>query len=129
MDIIISARHMNHVSERMRSELEGRLERVAQKYGKLTKAEVVFDKVRDKYAVEIVLHGKGINIDAKSSGADNLYEALHQASDRLDKQLDKKAGKMKRHNSTHLGNLELEFVVRTEEEMEMETEFDAVSAF
>lgn len=127
MDIIISARHMSHVSDSMRSELEGRLERVSQKYGKLTKAEVVFDKVRGKYAVEIVMHGKGINIDAKSNGADNLYEALHQASDRLDKQLDKKTGKMKKHNSTHLGNLELEFVVRSEDELE--TEFDAVSAF
>ena len=125
MDIIISARHMSHLSQKMKSEVEGRLNRISQKYGKLTKSEVVLDKVKERYSAEIVMHGKGINIDAKSSDSDNLYDAIHQAADRLEKQLDKKAGKMKKHNSKHLGDLELDLLVDVEDEFE----YDEAAAF
>lgn len=125
MDIIISARHMSHISPKMKSEVEGRLDRMSQKYGKLTKTEVVLDKVKDRYSAEIIMHGKGINLDAKSLDADNLYDAIHQAADRMEKQLTKKADKLKKHNSKHLGNLELDLIVSMEEEDDIE----AIAAF
>ena len=125
MDIIISARHMSHISPKMKSEAEGRLEKMSQMYGKLTKTEVVLDKVKERYSAEIIMHGKGINLDAKSTDADNLYDAIHQAADRMEKQLSKKAGKLKRHNSKHLGNLELDLITSMQEE----EEYDDVVAF
>ena len=125
MDIIVSARHMNHVSPAMRIEVESRLTKLSFYHSKLTKAEVVMDRVKGGSTAEIVLYGKGINIEAASGLCDNLYEAIHQAADRLEKQLKKKAGKRKRkHNSKHLGNLEVEILNITHELSDYEEEFE-----
>ena len=111
MDIIISARHMKHVSPAMKIEIESRLNKFTFYQNKLTKAEVVMDKVKSGSTAEIVLHGKGINLEASSGMCDNLYEAIHQASDRLEKQLKKKLDRRKRkHSSKHLGDLEVELL-------------------
>lgn len=109
MDIIVSARHMRHVSPSMRDEIEARLSKMSQ-YANLTKAECVMDKVKSGSYAEIVLHGKGIHLEAKSDSTSNLYEAIHQACNRMEKQLKKKQGKRKKHNSKHLGNLEVEIL-------------------
>ena len=109
MDIIVSARHMNHVPTGMRSEIEARLSKISQ-YANLTKAECVMDKQKSGDYAEIVLNGKGIHLESKSDGMSNLYEAIHQACDRMEKQLKKKQGKRRKHNSKHLGDLEVELI-------------------
>ena len=125
MDIIISARHMNHVSPAMKSEIEARLDKMSSFYSKLTKAEVVMDKSKNGNMAEIVLHGKGIYIEAESSMTDNLYEAIHQPADRLEKQLKKKFGKRKKkHNTLHLGNLEVELINFANEQMDYEDDYE-----
>jgi ribosomal subunit interface protein len=125
MDIIISARHMNHVSPSMKSEIETRLDKLSSMYSKLTKAEVVMEKVKTGDIAEIVLHGKGIYLEAESSISDNLYEAIHQAVDRLEKQLSKKFGKRKKkHNTLHLGNLEVELINLANAELDYEDEYE-----
>lgn len=109
MDIIVSARHMRHVPPTMRDEIEARLSKMSQ-YANLTKAECVMDKVKSGSYAEIVLNGKGIHLEAKSDSTKNLYEAIHQACDRMEKQLKKKQGKRRKHNSKHLGDLEVEIL-------------------
>ena len=109
MDIIVSARHMDHVPSGMRSEIEARLSKISQ-YANLTKAECVMDKQKSGSYAEIVLNGKGIHLESKSDSMSNLYEAIHQACDRMEKQLKKKQGKRRKHNSKHLGELEVEIL-------------------
>lgn len=109
MDIIVSARHMNHVPSGMRSEIEARLSKISQ-YANLTKAECVMDKVKSGSYAEIVLNGKGLHLESKSDSMKNLYEAIHQACDRMEKQIKKKQGKRRKHNSKHLGDLEVEIL-------------------
>ncbi|MCM8539296.1 MAG: ribosome-associated translation inhibitor RaiA [Lentisphaeraceae bacterium] len=109
MDIIVSARHMNHVPAGMRSEIEARVSKMSQ-YANLTKAECVMDKVKNGNYAEIVLNGKGLHLEAKSDNVSNLYEAIHQACDRMEKQIKKKQGKRRKHNSKHLGDLEVEIL-------------------
>ena len=104
MDIIVSARHMNHVPPGMRSEIEARVSKMSQ-YANLTKAECVMDKVKSGNYAEIVLNGKGLHLEAKSDSVSNLYEAIHQACDRMEKQIKKKQGKRRKHNSKHLGEI------------------------
>lgn len=109
MDIIISARHMDHVPSSMRDEIEARLSKMSQ-YAKLSKAECVIDRVKNGSLAEIVLIGKGIHLEAASDHSTNFYCAIHQACDRMEKQLKKKQGKRKKRNSKHLGELEVETV-------------------
>ena len=109
MDIIVSARHMDHVPKAMKYEIEARLSKIAQ-YANLTKAECVMDKVKSGSYAEIVLNGKGIHLESKSDSMKNLYDAIHQACDRMEKQIKKKQGKRRKHNSKHLGDLEVEIL-------------------
>ena len=110
MDVIVSARHMTKFPSSMKSESVDLLNRISEKYSKLTKAEVVMDKTKNGCTAEIVLHGKGINLEAKSDSVPNLYDAVHQAAERLEKQLAKKMGRKKRHNFRHLGEMEVEIL-------------------
>ena len=128
MDIIISARRMNHVSPAMKNEIEARLEKIASQYSKLSKAEVVMEKGKTGSVAEIVLSGKGVYLEAESSASDNLYEAIHQAADRLEKQLNKKFAKQKKkHNTLHLGNLEVELLEFAEKQMDYEDDYEEIA--
>ena len=81
---------------------------MSSKFPKLTKAEVVFDRTKNGCHAKIVLHER-VNLESKSDDVSNLYDAVHQkAAERLEKQLTKKHGRKKRHNSRHLGDLEVE---------------------
>ena len=126
MDIIISARHMDHVSAAMKEEIEYRLSKL-DKMATLTKAECVMDKAKAGNHAEIVLYGKGINLEAKSDMMANLYDAIHQVCDRIEKQLKKKQGKRRRHNSKHLGELEVEILSLSQaqaDNLDYEDEFE-----
>ena len=122
MDIIISARHMKSVSQTMKLEIENRLNKMSFYQVKLTKAEVVMDRVKGGNSVEIVLHGKDTKLEASSDLSNNLYDAVHQAADRLERQLKKKLGRRKRrHNSKHLGVLEVELIeLHSHDDLEFE---------
>lgn len=124
MEVIVSARHMTKSPVSMKAEAENLISRLSEKFPKLTKAEVVLDKTKNGSFAEIVLHGKGINLEAKSDYTANLYEAIHQASERLEKQLHKKLDRKKRHNSKHLGELEVELLNINYSMSEYEAEFD-----
>jgi ribosomal subunit interface protein len=124
MEVIVSARHMSKVPPSMKSEAEDLLARITEKYPKLTKAEVVMDKTKKGCFAEVVLHGKGIDMEARSLETTNLYDAVHQAVERLEKQLSKKHGRRKRHNSQHLGDLEVEILSISHEMTEYELEVE-----
>ena len=126
MDIIVSARHMDHVPPSMKAEFEARVSKLSQ-FAKLTKAECVLDKVKSGSYAEIVLNGKGIHLESESDSMTNLYEAVHQACDRMEKQLRKKQGKRRKHNSKHLGDLEVEILnisFAVEDSFDMEDELE-----
>ena len=120
MDIIVSARHSN-LSDAMKSEAEGRVAQLTQCYNKLTRAEVVMD-VKNRNHVEIILHGKGIHLDAKAEG-DNLYESISVAVERLEKQLEKKVAKIRDHSGKHLGELEADHLAAAAKEDELVEEY------
>ena len=106
MEIIVSARH-SQLAQSMKEEAYACVEKIAEFHGKLTKAEVVMDTVKDRNLVEIVMHGKGINVTTKGEG-ENLYVALHEAGDHMDRQLKRISDKRKDHSGKHLGEIEAE---------------------
>jgi putative sigma-54 modulation protein len=108
MNIIVSARHMQ-LTEAMNNSVTESLK--ALKHNKdLTQAEVVLDTDHHKLVAEIHLHGKGININAKAE-TENMYEAIDNAVEKLQKQLNKKVG-LTHHQlkGKHLGDIEAEIV-------------------
>lgn len=95
MDTIISARHMA-LTDSMRYNVEHKLARISELYPKLNKAEVILDVNRHGFIAEIVLHGKKVNLEAKAE-AENMYSAISEATDRMEKQLRKKFKTNKKH--------------------------------
>lgn len=125
MDIIISARHMDLMGS-METNVREKLSRIADHFPKLNKAEVVLDVTsRNEFFAEIVLHGKGINLDSKSYG-ENMYIAISKAAEKMERQLDKKRHKRHDHHKHGKGFtpaispeiLELDAMIEIEEMLE-----------
>ena len=99
MDIIISARHMA-LTGSMETNTREKLKHFSSHYTKLNKAEVVLDVSKKDFSAEIIIHGKGINLEAKAS-ADNMYSAINLAAEKMEKQLQRVMGKkMDKHRHT-----------------------------
>lgn len=107
MDITVSARHME-LTEAMKNAAISSLESI--NHGQqLTRAEVVLDTDHNKFIAEIIVHGSGINLDAKAE-MDDMYAAIDKATDRLQTQIDKKFSKLlDSHKGPHLGEIEAEY--------------------
>lgn len=106
MDIIVSARHME-LTDAMKNSVISSLEGLNHA-SNLTKAEVVLDTDHKQFRAEIVVHGSKMNLDAKAE-MDDMYDAIDKAVDRLQKQIDKKFGKMlDSQKGEHLGEIEAE---------------------
>lgn len=106
MEIIVSARHMD-LTDSLRDEAESRVGKLESRGTKLTKAEVVLDANKDRFKAEIILHGKGINMEADAVSG-NMYDSIHQAADKLERQLVKKMERLNDHSKKSLGSLEAE---------------------
>mgnify|MGYP000114916483 CR=1 FL=1 len=125
MDTIISARHMT-LTESMKFNVEHKLARIAEFYPKLNKAEVTLDTTRHGFTAEIVLHGKKINLEAKTE-AENMYVAISTVAEKMEKQLRKKFRINKKH--LHPINQRVEKATPTViEDFEVMDEFYAVPA-
>jgi ribosomal subunit interface protein len=95
MKIITSARHME-LTESLKTEVENRLSHL-HGYGlELNKAEVVLNCEHQKFQVTMVVHGNNVNIDAESE-KDDMHEAIHDAVDKLEKQMEKRSGHLIKH--------------------------------
>ena len=123
MDTIISARHMA-LTDSMRYNVEHKLARISELYPKLNKAEVILDVTRHGFEAEIVLHGKKVNLEAKAK-AENMYSAISEVTDRMEKQLRKKFKTNKKH--LHPTNKQEKSTMHTAlEDFEVMDEFYAV---
>jgi putative sigma-54 modulation protein len=96
MEKIISGRHCDLSASTKEHILDG-LARIESEYSKLTTARVVVDKQRQQHEVEVILHGKQIDIEAKGRD-ENLWSAIDTAIDRTERQLRKHLDKVQNHH-------------------------------
>ena len=121
MDIIISARHMD-LTESMKYSVHDSLSQLKNTY-KLNKAEVVLDVDHKLFRAEIVLHGNGINLDAKAETG-NMHESIDKAAERLIRQLEKKAHRHNHKGDKHLGEIEAQLVEERAAELDAELAYE-----
>lgn len=95
MEIIISGRHV-HTDNGIKAFVEEKLLKIADEYAKLTSARVVLDKEKSSCIVDIHLHGKNLDINATSRDKD-LFVAIDNAADKIEKQLRKYLDKIQHH--------------------------------
>jgi putative sigma-54 modulation protein len=96
MEKIISGRHCDLTAKTKEHILHG-LDRIESEYSKLTSARVVVDHQRQHHKVEVILHGKQIDIEAEAR-EENLWAAIDAASDRTERQLRKHLDKVQNHS-------------------------------
>jgi len=87
MNIKITHRNAK-VSDSVKEKVESWLSSSQERYEEITSAHVILEKNDREDMAEATIHVSGKDIFAKAS-ADNLYSAIDQMADKIDRQLDK----------------------------------------
>ena len=105
MQVIISSRHFK-VFKFMKQDIVHSMKKFENRGWNINKAEIVLNKVHNKFHVEILIKGKGICLEAKAE-EDALSNAYIKAYDKAWRQISKLMGKRKNHRAVHLAHLEI----------------------
>ena len=105
MNVIISSRHFK-LHPQTKKDMASTLSYLDQYEWKLNKCEVVLNSVHNRYHVEILIRGKGVNIEGKFE-AKSLYKAFVESFERVTTQLKKCKDKQKKHQAVHMAMLDL----------------------
>ncbi len=119
MQVIISSRHFK-VFKFMKQDIVHSIDKFKNRGWNINKAEIVLNKVHNKFHVEILIKGKGIYMEAKAE-EDALSSAYIRAYDKAWRQMSKLMGKRKNHRAIHLAYLE---IMAMEESYNDEFEFE-----
>ena len=120
MNIIIASRHFK-IHPKAKKDMALALEQLDQYEWKLNRADVVLNSVHGRYHVEILIRGKGINIEGKFEDK-SLYRAFVEAFDRVTTQLKKCRDRQKKHRAMHLAMVDM---ISTEMEERRESQLSA----
>ena len=95
MQITISGHHLE-VTESLKGYVESKLERLTNHHDRITNTHVILsvDKLIQKAEATVHVSGKDLFADASS---EDLYAAIDQLTDKLDRQLIKHKEKLRSH--------------------------------
>ncbi|MDP0563092.1 MAG: ribosome-associated translation inhibitor RaiA [Candidatus Endonucleobacter sp. (ex Gigantidas childressi)] len=91
MQVKISGHHIE-VTDALRDYVSKKIEKLDAHFGSITNVQVTLSVEKLIHKVEASLHTKGADINATSESED-MYAAIDQVSDKLDRQLKKHKGK------------------------------------
>lgn len=106
MSIIVSGRHMQ-VTDALRQHAEEKLGVILAEYHKITSVRVILEMQKGHQQVEIVVHGKHLEIEAKHQSFD-MYESIDQATVKVATQLRRHFDKIHDHHKGEKTLAELE---------------------
>ncbi len=98
METIISGRHIE-VSSEVKDYVNDQSSRIELMYNKLTSTRVVLEAERNAFLVEVILHGKNIDMEAKVETND-VYISIDKAFEKVGKQLRKHMDKIQDHHKS-----------------------------
>ena len=100
MSIIVSGRHVD-VTEAMKEYAENKLGAVLEDKHKISSARIVLNLEKSRHIVEIIVHGKGMHIEAGAESYD-MYESIDEAVSKVERQIEKHFDKKQdHHKSSH----------------------------
>ena len=95
MQLNVSGHHVE-VTESLRNYVSTKLERIERHFDRITNMRVILSVEKQRQKAESTIHISGGEIYAAAEGND-LYAAIDQLADKLDRQLIKKKEKTKGH--------------------------------
>lgn len=95
MQISISGHHVE-VTPALKSYVETKLERLQRHFDQITNVHVILSVEKHMQKAESTIHAGGGEVYAEAESAD-LYAAIDQLADKLDRQLIKKKEKIRNH--------------------------------
>ena len=101
MQISITTRHFN-AEEKIKAYLTEKLEKLENYFSKIVSVRAVLVKEGYRYAAELILTAKNINIVANEE-SDDIHSAMDLALHKLQKQLLKYRDKTKQHKALKMG--------------------------
>lgn len=97
MVITVSGKHMD-IGNSLQDYVHDRINLGVKKYlSNITQAKIVFSKHNHLYNAEIILHDSNMGLVKAESGSDDVYTAFDTAAIKIEKQLRKYKGKIKKH--------------------------------
>ena len=120
MEKIIAARHF-HLFDSVKEHINDRLIELEGYSSKLTSARAILDHQKNRFTAEIILHGKKIDIESKTSG-DDLLVAFDKAFHKIERQLRKHLDKVQDHHHVSVSELECE-IARRERNQEPDEDY------
>jgi putative sigma-54 modulation protein len=99
MEKIIAGRHIE-LDDAVKSRILDEIAELEDIYPKLTSARVIVEEQRQTHRVEIVIHGKHLNIDAEGRDR-NLMTAVNAAVAKAERQLRRFVDKAQEHHPHH----------------------------
>lgn len=96
MQINVSGRQIE-ITESLRSYAAEKIGRVQKHFDHLTTMNVVLQVEKDRHMAEVTLHAKGATLAASAQAAD-MYSAIDDLADKLDRQVLKHKEKLSDHH-------------------------------
>jgi len=101
MDITVSCRH-TQISNESKDYIIRKIEPAIDTQSlKVSSVKVIVDNQKNRYSVEVVVNAKHVDVEAVAESY-NLYEAVDEVSDKVDKQIKKYLGKKHDHHKKPL---------------------------
>lgn len=124
MHIDVTGQHLD-VTDSLREYVSTKMERVQRHFDMITDAHVVLsvEKTRHKAEATLKLRGSSVHADVE---AEDMYAAIDQLTDRLDRQVRKFKEKQKNHRSKEARHSEVSF---EQPEMDLQGELEASGAY
>jgi len=103
MSIIVSGRHVD-VTEAMKEYAENKLGAVLEDKHKISSARIVLNLEKNRHKVEIIVHGKGLHIEAGTESYD-MYESIDEAIGKVERQIERHFDKKQDHHKSSHGSI------------------------
>ncbi len=97
MKISIAGRHMD-VGQSLEEHTHARLEGMTQYFTQVNDADVTFRHGNEgNHKAEVTIHASGVTLRATGSAKDNFFAAIDDAAEKLETQLKRYKGRLKKH--------------------------------
>ena len=96
MTIIVSGRHVD-VTDSMKEYAESKLNSILEDKHKISSARIVLNLEKTRHLAEVIVHGKGLDIEADSESYD-MYESIDAVMKKIERQLERYFDKKQDHH-------------------------------
>ena len=103
MSIIVSGRHVE-VTDSMKEYAENKLNSILEDKHKISSARVVLNLEKTRHIAEVIVHGKGLNIEADSESYD-MYESIDTVMGKIERQIERYFDKKQDHHKGGIRSL------------------------